>query len=73
MSLVEDLKETGSSNAEETLHLLLNFASSRESSRRISNNIMKPLSEIDLTQFSAQDHVTPSYYRLAEDFPNPIC
>jgi hypothetical protein len=73
MSLVEDLKDQGNNNADETFHQLLHLATSRESSRRTSNNIMKPLSEIDLTQFTEKDHVTHSYYRLSEDFPNPIC
>jgi histone deacetylase complex regulatory component SIN3 len=34
---------------------------------------MKPLSEVDVKQFDLMDHITPSYYKLPEDFPNPIC
>ncbi len=34
---------------------------------------MKPLSEVDVKQFDMMDHITPSYYKLPKDFPNPIC
>lgn len=45
----------------------------RENSRRVNTNLLKPLSEMDLTQFGNQDRVTPKYYRLPPDFPIPIC
>ena len=45
----------------------------RESSRRHTNNILKPQSEIDLTLFANHDRVTPKYYCLPADFPTPIC
>lgn len=34
---------------------------------------MKPLSEVDLTQFAKQERATPSYYHLPKTFPTPIC
>jgi len=45
----------------------------RDNARRQNNPLLKPLSEIDLTQFKKSDNVTPSYYRLPEDFPMPVC
>jgi|LauGreDrversion4_2_1035121.scaffolds.fasta_scaffold89546_2 histone deacetylase complex regulatory component SIN3 len=45
----------------------------RENSRRSNNNLLKPLSDIDMNQFSKQDRVTPKYYRLPQDFPLPVC
>jgi paired amphipathic helix protein Sin3a len=44
----------------------------RESGRRIGNNLLKPLSEMG-DSFRPEDHISPSYLRLAEDFPIPIC
>ncbi len=49
------------------------MASQRESGRRAGNNLLKPLSEIDQLHFSPSDHVTPSYYKIPNDFPVPIC
>jgi len=35
---------------------------------------MKPLSELDIKRFfTERDHISKSYYKLPEDFPNPIC
>lgn len=34
---------------------------------------MKPLSEIDLSQFAPEDHVSSSYYKLPAGYPNPVC
>jgi len=51
----------------------MGLISSRETSRRINNNLMKPLSEVDVKQFDMMDHITPSYYKLPKYFPNPIC
>lgn len=45
----------------------------RENSRRHTNNILKPQSELDLTLFGNNDRVTPKYYCLPNDFPTPIC
>lgn len=44
----------------------------RESGRRIGNNLLKPLSELG-ESFKPEDHVSPSYYKLADDFPVPVC
>jgi histone deacetylase complex regulatory component SIN3 len=71
MALAEDLKLSDA--VDETFMNLKALISARENSRRTNNNLMKPLSEIDLAQFNAADHVTPSYYKLSADFPNPIC
>lgn len=46
MALVEDLKQSDA--ADETLVNLKSLISGRENSRRANNNLMKPLSEIDL-------------------------
>jgi hypothetical protein len=45
----------------------------RENSRRFNNNLLRPLSEVDLTLFGHNDRVTPKYYCLPNDFPVPIC
>ena len=45
----------------------------RESSRRFNNNLLRPLSEVDLTLFAHNDRVTPKYYCLPKDFPIPVC
>jgi hypothetical protein len=71
MALAEDLKLSDA--VDETFANLRSLIASRENSRRTNNNLMKPLSEIDLAQFNPVDHVTPSYYKLPAEFPNPIC
>lgn len=43
----------------------------RDNSRRHANPLLKPLSEVDLTQFQPQ--ITPSYYQLPADYPMPVC
>ena len=45
----------------------------REAARRKDNALMKPLSEIDLSQFAPEDHISSSYYRLPDGYPNPVC
>lgn len=45
----------------------------RENSRRFNNNLLRPLSEVDMTLFGHNDRVTPKYYCLPNDFPVPIC
>ena len=69
--LVQDLK--CSSESDDVLAQLQVILSLRNSSRRVNNNLLKPLSEIDLTAFSAADHITPNYYRLSDSYPMPVC
>lgn len=54
------------------MNQLCQIISARESARRVGNNLLKPLSEIDMAQFKKEDKVSSSYYRLPEDFPMPI-
>jgi hypothetical protein len=50
--------------SEEIMMQLQQMLVARETSRRSNNNLLKPLSDIDMNQFSKQDRVTPKYYRL---------
>ncbi len=68
--MVEDLREK---ETEDTMRQLTQVMSSREASRRVGNNFLKPLSEVDLSQFAQQDRATPSYYHLPRTFPTPVC
>ena len=71
MELFDQLKHPDVN--EELLMPLRMTLAAREGSRRQGNNLLKPLSEIDLSQFTQQDHVTPSYYKLPNNFPKPVC
>ena len=69
--LVQDMK--CSTESDDVLAQMQTILSLRNSSRRFNNNLLKPLSEIDLTAFSAADHITPNYYRLHDCYPMPVC
>lgn len=69
--LVQDMK--CSTESDDVLIQMQTILSLRNSSRRFNNNLLKPLSEIDLAQFSEADHITPNYYRLSDCYPMPVC
>lgn len=74
--MADDLKATESATSQSTKETCFNLqqiVAARESARRTGNNLLKPLSEIELAQFSKQDHVSTSYYKLPYDFPVPVC
>ena len=76
ISVVLDLKITSGAQAQEADEIFLHLEKlivGRENSRKVNNMMLKPLSEIDLSQFTREDHVSYSYYRLQDDYSNPIC
>lgn len=76
LSVVQDLKVKSGAQAQEAEEIFLQLEKlivGRENSRRVNNMLLKPLSEIDLSQFAREDHVSSSYYRLQGDHNKPIC
>ena len=59
--------------AEDTLSTLQSIVAMRDSARRANNPLLKPLSEIDMSTFTNHHQISPSYYRLPETYPMPIC
>jgi hypothetical protein len=67
VEILEDLKVSDA--ADDTFRTLSSYMATRETSRRTNNNLMKPLSEININAFMPQDHITPSYYCIPDDYP----
>ena len=67
VEILEDLKVSDA--ADDTFRTLSSYMATRETSRRTNNNLMKPLSEININSFMPQDHITPSYYSIPNDYP----
>ena len=72
-NLLEDLKKPADATSDDIIAQLQSMVSQRDNARRQNNPLLKPLSEIDLAHFSRVDNVTPSYYRLPDEFPMPLC
>ena len=72
--MFEDIKAQDGlpSNAQDIMNQLQTIISGRESSRRVNNNLLKPLSEIDMSQLRPEDKISSSYFRLPDNFPIPV-
>lgn len=68
--LVDDLLQP---NFEDHKKQLQSMVSQRDNARRLNNNLLRPISEMDVKQFKSTDNVTPSYYKLPVDYPLPVC
>jgi len=72
--LADDLRSPEPNpSADDVFKQLRDMMIVRENSRRHTNYILKPQSELDLTLFANHDRVTPKYYCLPYDFPIPVC
>ena len=60
-------------NSEELLNHLENLISLRDKSRRDGNQMLAPISMIDIGQHRQQQVETKSYYKLPSDYCLPVC
>ena len=70
LDLAKDLFQ---SNSDDLLNYLENLLSLRDKSRRDGNQLLMPISLIDIGQHKSAKTDTKSYYKLPADYHMPVC